>query len=1013
MVELHDGLKGAGGDDRTVRVVSSPLVRRHFQMCEAEERGVSTGLTVMTPGDLARRLLSLIPAAPRLASPASELNLLWRIARKKLADSPFKISPITLRSFLINLLATLKQLKQFNLEMPSLEKVERSLDAGYTRNRWAFVASLYADYEEALSKRGLVGDVGVFHYVARHARRVDLKRLGIRRIVLHHLVDMTPAQAVMFRALKDSGVEVRLAVAPIPAVSEPAFEDRLRTLIGEINIDFIPEATSLNGLHIEEVIAPTAVEEARWCARRVRALLRAGVAPHRVLVLFRRPTVPPNSLCRHFADFNVALAGAESAASAAAARRLLFAVADLALNDFPRWSMSLILDAYRASADLPSSWLEEVFSLPAEEDSTEEDALAPVIWRGYERWRKRLASVAHSDEAVALLNRIHDLRGKSARTFAEGCRDIAFFLGGASEPLRETLDEATKSMIFALEVAQESGATETQTIEILRSLGTEAEISGGVEPEKTGWGEFPDLLGITSEHNFLLGVSDTQVPAPPPVPFVLSSSERQRVNSILGCEVFLSRESHLLRERLFFESALATAGSSVTVFRPSLIHNAPQYESPLLRMLKVSRGWNISSVSFTMRESLQPSPKDVESLDDALRSLARVPHPSLAADIAAEEQRLSAATFADRQRLATRLLVPGFDGVIPRDALPEAIRDYGATREHAASPTGLARYGKCPFVFFAEKILRLADLPEEDAPPTLTLGSLLHRVLENAIQPIIRNEATWEDFPALSEKEAEREFSRCDPLTFRGNLNVLKESIVRFAQWETREMMEVSQGAKRGFANRPASIIPVNAEQRVSGAISLRSGLFYLRGKVDRVDRVDGDPEACPTLLLSDYKAGIVPETSKPRQSLQLPLYALLLSGRESDPIPLRDIGFRYVSVGRLESKPALSTALRRGVLVEKYEEAKAASEDIIRNIRAGLFTPFPQFGNRGSSRDRSVPHRLRKEKFVCENCSYLSVCRISLLNGVRKDLSPFNAQGQGADFGAPETHGEPEESDE
>jgi RecB family exonuclease len=978
----------SASDEGVLRIVSSPIVRRAFQIREAEERGASVGLTVMTPGDLARRLLVMLPSGARLAAPTQELALLWSLVQRDLKDIPFPVSPLALPSFLVRLLATLRQLKQLDLHGQSLDRVARALDSSYLQKRWAFLSSLYSRYDEALSAKNLVGEVGVFHYLARHLERSAVNALGFRRMILHHLVDVTPAQAALFAALKEKGLTVSLALADIPSVREPAFHERLENLLGKVDLQY-DSAVFPDRRRIDEMVAPTPGEEARWCARRARSLLRSGARPHAIFVTFRRPVLGSEALRHHFSEFSVTLAGDEPAVAVASAARLVLSIADLAVNDFPRWSMSLVLNAHRESSGLPDTWLQRVFSLPPEEETPEEEMLAPVIWRGYERWRAHLASVGDSDRAQALLDRIQTVRGKTPREFVSVCREICDEIYARDGSVSEALNEAAESLILSLEVARAAGATESRTLEVVRGLEFGGAPEGAIEPGRVGWGAFPDILGLQTDHVILVGVTDSEVPAPPPAPFILSASERCRVNTLLDHEVFLTRESHLLRERLFFESAVAAARASVLIARHQLTGSRPQYESPLVRFLGVALGWKESPpVAFTLRRSLQPTPEDVESLDDGLRATAAAPHPSPPEILEQNEEFLAQCVFADFQRLQSVALVPGYDGVIPADALPPMFHEYAGREDAAASPTRLARYGTCPFIFFAEKGLMLVSLPEEDAPPTLTLGTLLHQVLEQAIRPLIAGEADWPSFPSLVEKEAERTFARVHPHTFAGNLNALKRAMVRFARNEMTEMVHLARGETKRGSKAPIIIHPVAAEEFLFRSLPVGSRALYIKGKTDRVDRVDGDPNTNTAFLLTDYKSGTLPATSTPRKSLQAPLYAALLASQEGGAT-LDEIGFRYISVGKRETSPALSTGLRRGGSTVKTGLALAAAEGMIQRIRAGLFPPFPEFGDLFPAR-QTAPDRLRQTDYPCGNCAYLPVCRIALLNGVRKDLTAF-----------------------
>ncbi|MHA2621769.1 MAG: PD-(D/E)XK nuclease family protein [bacterium JZ-2024 1] len=995
--------------DGPLVIVSSPVVKRQFQLKEAEQYGASVGETVMTPGDLARRLHAYLPRAPRVATPTQELQALWLVLKRDLPRSPFSVSPVTLPGFLSRLLSTLRQLKQFDLHGYSLDRVTRTLEHSSVRERWDFVSRIYSAYDETLLHHNLLGEVGLFHHVARHIRELPVPSGERATILLHHLVDFTPAQAALFSALCDSGYDVRLCLPNIPAIHEPVFEERIKTFLGDIKVEPLEE-TSPDDLLIKEVVTSTPSEETRWCARFARGLVREGAPPHSIFVSFRRSLLAPPSFRRHFADFGITLAGEESARANISAKCVILALADLAMNDFPRWAMSVVLSAYRAQKDLPFSLLQQVFATPTQEQISDEELVAPVIWRGYERWRARLLSLKSSADVLNLFERIRGLRGMAPADFVATCRQICADLLPASESRCEGLDEGTDMLALLLDISRDAGAPSSQILDVLRRLEFGETSTDGIEPGRIGWASLPDIPGISVENLILLGMTDSEVPAPLPSSFILSLSERSAVNSALNQEVFLSRESHMLRERLFLESALAGARSLLIVSRHQISGSRPQYETPLLNLWKGKRKrYAAETVILTMRRSLQPKPTDVESVDDFLRASAVSAYPEPPEFLSALESRIARAVFADLQRITSRTLVPDYDGILSIERLPDYFRGYGRTPETPASPSTLTRYGQCPFIFFAEKGLGLVSLPEEDAPPTTTLGSLMHEVLERAIQPIIRSEATWESFPVLVETAIEEIFGRVTSHTFAGNLQALRGAIVRFAAWEAEQMM--SGGGQTTRGGETVSIQPLRAECDIVGSIFVDGESLHFKGRTDRIDRVSSPSENHPSYMLTDYKSSRVPTGSKPRSYLQLPLYVGLLASQIPQTSPA-DFGYRYLSVARRKSSPSLSEALRRGALASKFEQAVSAAEGIIQRIRKGIFAPFPQFSDAFPLKGR-LSDRLRKSTALCDLCSYLPLCRISLMNGVRKNLTPFALRGSELKWSRPASETNDEDAGE
>lgn len=189
------------------------------------------------------------------------------------------------------------------------------------------------------------------------------------------------------------------------------------------------------------------------------------------------------------------------------------------------------------------------------------------------------------------------------------------------------------------------------------------------------------------------------------------------------------------------------------------------------------------------------------------------------------------------------------------------------------SATRLEEFGKCPYRYFAGRVLELRD-PQEDMNARHK-GSILHGVLENFFE-------AWLKDPALGtvpEKRRQRvleelsKAARQYPLSFEKPYQQalaqaeMEEMILAFVEHETERLQHAALRPARmefSFGTGPDADAP---------PLELRQGekVLSLKGKIDRVDQ---DAEKRVSLVL-DYKrrAGYKKDDLAFGTALQLPLY--------------------------------------------------------------------------------------------------------------------------------------------
>src|SRR6185369_8611128 len=195
-----------------------------------------------------------------------------------------------------------------------------------------------------------------------------------------------------------------------------------------------------------------------------------------------------------------------------------------------------------------------------------------------------------------------------------------------------------------------------------------------------------------------------------------------------------------------------------------------------------------------------------------------------------------------------------FDGVVGDASLIATLRKhYGAG--HVFSASELSLYGRCPFKFFAEKVLKLE--PRGEAAMDLTAldaGSLLHEALRRFFERhrgerlgdldrrALRNEL-GEIADAVFD-EHERAMPPLNPQVWRLDREIRKLLLEQVLDYE----LEIQEKARSknvlpaffelAFGMRGEGVDPRSTDQRLElrRGTDEKSEAVQLRGQIDRVD---------------------------------------------------------------------------------------------------------------------------------------------------------------------------------
>ena len=355
----------------------------------------------------------------------------------------------------------------------------------------------------------------------------------------------------------------------------------------------------------------------------------------------------------------------------------------------------------------------------------------------------------------------------------------------------------------------------------------------------------------------------------------------------------------------------------------------------------------LSTVSLENDAVVTPS-SFLEEADDA--TLSRVPTDVDPAICVTQEDAMALAAI-DPMELPTptsRWLAMRTES---RDVrLPHFRGRVGAQPPAAYSVGSLEQYLDCPFKYFADRILRLGEAPDDErqAAP-LRRGLFLHRVFEAFFRE-------WHDtgHRSITTTNIDAALSAFGRLTERALLQLPVEDRAVSRSWMLGSA--VAPGlADRLFhleISRPSEVVDRLTEFRVDGTFLVGAGeqsrRVRLRGVVDRVDLFsDG------TFRIIDYKTNRAPNRAR---SLQLPLYARCVEQQLAtrDERSWRPVDAVYIAFG----EPRLQVPLGRWGFAKEATDGERRALEVLAEIEKGDYSVRPA------------------ELYRCMYCSFPTVCR-------------------------------------
>jgi ATP-dependent helicase/DNAse subunit B len=580
------------------------------------------------------------------------------------------------------------------------------------------------------------------------------------------------------------------------------------------------------------------------------------------------------------------------------------------------------------------------------------------------------------------------------------------------EGLRRALAAATRSIEISERAAPEGEPRPTITLatlleETFRCVKAQSLMLGSGDPDGLKVLEATDIRGLRFRAVFIAGLIEGGFPLRASRDWIYPHEERERLKQY-GLTLEDISPDTLLKEEHYFYQAACRATERLYLTRPLVMEDgaetvASYYIEELARAVapaEINRETLRSDFDGrTLFDASRPSELAMLLVRQEERSRHRAqgggnfPNDVIARLVSAACE-LGYLSESATRRIAIERERGGFafgkfDGVIGSATLIERLREqYGV--EHEFSASELSLYGKCPFKFFAEKVLRLEPRGEAALDLTaLDAGSLLHEALRRFFEPHRGERLTELDRADLRSElreaadavfdEHERAVPPLNPQVWRIDReirNLLLEQILDYeltVEEQTRSKDVRPAYFELAFGMQNDAIDPNSTDQRLElqRASGDQNETVRLRGQIDRVDRArDG------TVIAYDYKLskGASMDDMAEGRALQLHVYLsaleqVLLPGSEiagGGYYTIKGLGARrnqglyrvkmkdYTAVGRGTSSSLPDTDWKR-----IRGEMQARIWEFIDGMRSGGFAVAP-----------SAPEN------TCPHCDFSAVCR-------------------------------------
>lgn len=489
-----------------------------------------------------------------------------------------------------------------------------------------------------------------------------------------------------------------------------------------------------------------------------------------------------------------------------------------------------------------------------------------------------------------------------------------------------------------------------------------------------------EARGLPHEHIFIPGLSEGIFPAEIPEDPIYLDSERQRLNEK---GVFLETQAERADDDGIFYELISQARQSLTLSRPHVRDGKHWVESHLWRMTRAV--FSNLEVEYIGIGQVVP-PENVASLDEAVIALADgLSNEKRKGEITSLYQWLIQAhgdywqAIEQGYRTEFRRLSNNphddYTGQLLNPDLIEIIADR-LDDKHTWSATRLNAYGQCAYRFFAGYLLNLKELSSpQEGMDALQMGSLNHDILEKTYR-IIKEEGFYinpenadEALDILTE-EAERIFKDA-PENYKFRPSALwdeEQQVIlrRLQRMVALDFSDESPFMKFGTDRRPYALeMKFGFDDEVR--IPINGGSIKVRGKIDRIDLIDGK------LVIVDYKTGSSGISSKKIEegvNFQMMIYLLALEQKlkHGQHFDIAGGFFWHIRSQGISGKMSFDDLITDDEIIQAGQTHIA---DYLEKMQSGNFTVQPT----QAANNRCTSY-----------CEFYQLCRLSNTYQYKKD---------------------------
>jgi ATP-dependent helicase/nuclease subunit B len=465
-------------------------------------------------------------------------------------------------------------------------------------------------------------------------------------------------------------------------------------------------------------------------------------------------------------------------------------------------------------------------------------------------------------------------------------------------------------------------------------------------------------------------------------------------------EVFLSAERRKERERHAVWQNRYLFYQAITNWADHLYLTYPRREGDLdlVRSSFIDALLNVVQVEDCPAGEYAPVCEGLYAPDELLRWA--VEHPGLApsgipADLRSALGDVRHAVAVERSRAGNQELAE-YSGILKKGLSATGSDRLRAVQDRSLSVTQLETYGRCPFRFFAERILQLnvpAELEEELTP--LEKGSALHDALfefytarRTANQPSLAgckdeifeeaiDELTRIVESKLSAHEIPDAFWDLDRELLLGGSTRRRGLVREFLETERARQVETEPAYfEIAFGGSTGDIDKTDPLLSQRDPIVL--GTLRLRGKVDRVEIGQG------FFTIVDYKTGqVTPSLEEIRagMSLQLPLYlrameTLLASRHRTGLVPAAGLYYRLRTPVKIIPGMGLALYNRKAFTAPSNSRQIVKTSAEMQQVLDGAVSAAASYVQ-GMTEGMFPLTSTENVESVCAFCDYKTSCRI------------------------------------